>query len=165
MSRLVLLSLAIAACGGGSPENSPICGFQSLAAANLVLDQLRLGSKTLTQIPAGVEGTVPVRVVGYGTARGIAAEGAEGLVLGYEGQGFPTRPGFGLLLVEDSLDTFKGVLVFDLEPPTEFPRLGTIASAQTMIPLFGLRVSWGAVSSERCPLFADVAGQSGTQPE
>jgi hypothetical protein len=163
MPRLVLLGLAIAACGSGNPENSPICGFQSLAAANLVLDQLRLGSKTLTQIPAGVEGTVPVRVVGHGTARAIAAQGAEGLVLGYEGEGFPARPGFGLLLVEDSLDTFKGVLVFDLEPPTELPRLGAIASAQATIPLYGLRVSWGAVSSERCPLITTLDTVGGDQ--
>lgn len=157
MRRVFIWVLAIAACGeGANRENSPICGFQSLASANLVLDQLKGGTKTLSELPGDLGSVVPVRVVGRGTARAIAAQGADGLVLGYEGEGFPTQPGFGLLLVEDSLDTFKGVLVYDLDPPTHLPRLGTMASAQMSVPVYGLRVTWGAVSSERCPLFAAI---------
>ena len=61
--------------------------------------------------------------------------------------------GFGLLLVEDSLDTFRGVLIYDIAPPSGYPKLGTISSATTTLPVYGLRVAWGAVSSQRCPLF------------
>lgn len=164
MRKLLLLISVAAACGGsGNRENSPICGFQSMAAATMVLEQLRGGTKTLEQIPEGAEGVVPVRVVGHGTARALTAQDTQGLVLGYQGEGFPTRPGFGLLLVEDSLDTFKGVLIYDLDPPTELPRLGSISSAQTTIPLYGVRVAWGAVSSERCPLFARIDTVTGNQ--
>jgi hypothetical protein len=75
--------------------------------------------------------------------------------LGYEGEGFPDTPGFALALVEDSLDTFMGVLIYDLEPPQQLPQLGTVSSSTTTVPLFALRVMWSAVSSERCPMFAD----------
>ncbi len=125
-----------------------------MAGASMVLEQFAVPGKILTHLPAGVEGVVPARVVGYGTARALAAPGPDGVILGYEGEGFPNVPGYALALVEDSLDTFQGVLIFDLEPPQSIPRLGTVSSATTTVPLFGLRVMWSAVSSERCPMFA-----------
>jgi hypothetical protein len=120
----------------------------------MVLEQFATPGKILSQIPVGVQGVVPARVVGYGTARALAASGPDGIILGFEGEGFPSVPGFALALVEDSLDTFMGVLIYDLEPPQSLPQLGTVSSATTTVPLFGLRVMWSAVSSERCPMFA-----------
>jgi hypothetical protein len=61
-----------------------------------------------------------------------------------------------LLLVEDSLDTFKGVLIFEREPPPAAVPLGTISSATATLPLFGLRVTWSAVSNPRCPLIVPL---------
>ena len=119
----------------------------------MVQQQLGVTGKILTHLPAGVDGIVPARVVGHGTAHAIAATTIDGAILGYEGEGFPTTPGYGLVLVEDSLDTFQGVLIFDLEPLREVPQLGTISSHTTTVPLYGLRVMWSAVSSERCPMF------------
>ena len=127
-----------------------------MAGAAMVMEQFRMPGKIFTELPPELEGVVPARVVGYATARALAAVGPEGAVLGFEGEGFPATPGFGLILVEDSLDTFKGVLVLEPEPPQGLEPLGTISSATTTIPLFGLRVTWSAVSSERCPLFAPV---------
>jgi hypothetical protein len=120
----------------------------------MVLEQFATPSKIMSQLPMGVEGVVPARVVGFGTARALAASGPDGVILGYEGEGFPTTPGYALALVEDSLDTFMGVLIYDLEPPESIPQLGTVSSSTTTVPLFGLRVMWSAVSSERCPMFA-----------
>ena len=120
----------------------------------MVLEQFAVPAKILAHLPAGVEGVVPARVTGYGTARALAASGPDGAILGYEGEGFPTEPGFALALVEDSLDTFQGILIYDLEPPQSIPQLGTVSSSSTTVPLFGLRVMWGAVSSDRCPMFA-----------
>ena len=131
-----------------------MCGISAMAGASMVLEQFSTPGKILTELPQGVEGVVPARVVGYGTARALAAPGPDGVILGYEGEGFPTVPGFALALAEDSLDTFMGVLIYDLEPPQSIPQLGTVSSATTTIPLFGLRVMWSAVSSERCPMFA-----------
>jgi hypothetical protein len=147
--------VACVACTEGNPENSPICGFASMAGASMVLEQFR-PEKVLQELPPEVEGVVPARVVGYGTSRALAGEGQYGAVLGYEGDGFPRVPGFGLVLVEDSLDTFKGVLIFEVEPPIGLPQLGTISDQTSTLPLFGLRVTWGAVSDPRCPLFGPI---------
>ena len=78
------------------------------------------------------------------------------MVLGYEGEGFPTQPGYGLVLVEDSAETFQGVLIFDIEPPRGVTQLGTISNTSTTLPLFGTRVTWAAVSNDRCPLFGPI---------
>jgi hypothetical protein len=152
--RHFLLLLTFVACAEGDPENNPVCGIAAMAGASMVLEQFAVPGKILTSLPSGVEGIVPARVAGYGTARAIAAPGPDGAILGYEGEGFPKTPGFALAIVEDSLDTFKGVLIYDLEPPQSIPQLGTVSSASATIPLFGLRVMWSAVSSERCPMFA-----------
>lgn len=156
MRKLLALPILALACGGGNPEDSAACGFASMAGATMVLEQMRVSTKILPETPPGVRGTVPARVVGYGTARALAAEGPKGAVLGYEGPGFPSAPGFGLLLVEDSTDTFQGVLIYEIAPPSGYPQLGSISSATTTIPVYGLRVAWGAVSSPRCPLFGAI---------
>ena len=130
----------------------------------MVLQQLATPGKILSDLPAGVEGIVPARVVGYGTAHAIAAISNEGAVLGYQGEGFPATPGYGLILVEDSLDTFQGVLVFDLEPLQGIPQLGTISSSTTTIPLYGARVMWSAVSTEGCPMFVPPDTTTSEEP-
>jgi hypothetical protein len=100
-------------------------------------------------------------VVGYGTARALVTQGREGLVMGYEGQGFPVKPGFALLLVDDSSEVSRGVLVYDKEEQDGVPTLGTISGAASTIPVYGLRVNWPSVSDPRCPLFGSMAAESG----
>jgi len=154
--RISLLALLLVACTEGDPENNPVCGIAAMAGASMVLQQFGVPGKILEEIPDGVGGVVPARVVGFGSARALAAAGPEGAVLGYEGPGFPRTPGFGLVLVEDSLEVFQGVLIFDTDPPRGVPQLGTISSTTSTIPLYGLRVTWAAVSSPRCPLFRGI---------
>lgn len=157
MRRLTLLmAVAGVGCGSGNPENSAACGFASIAGATMVLEQMSSGTKVLQSIPDGLRGTVPARVAGFGTAPAVVDSAAAGPVLRYRGHGFPATPGFGLALVEDSADTFKGVLVYDLTPPQGYPRLGTVTDGRLTIPLFGLRVAWAAVSDPRCPLFGPI---------
>ena len=95
-------------------------------------------------------------MVVYPSAHALAAFGPDGAVLGFEGEGFPNAPGFGLILVEDSLETFQGVLVFETEAPRGLPMLGSISSTTMTLPLYGLRVTWSAVSDPRCPLLSPV---------
>jgi hypothetical protein len=117
------------------------------------------GARTLNFPPDGLDGAVPARVVGFGTQRALAAQGPDGALVGYEGEGFPTKPGFGVALVEDSAETFKGVLIFDLDPPQHLPQVGTVSNVNTTIPLFGARISWAAVSNDKCPLFGPIDSQ------
>jgi hypothetical protein len=159
MKRTIPLALLAAfgvACGGQSSENSASCGFAAMAGATMLLEQLRGGGRFIDSAPEEFQGTVPARVVGYGTTAALVAFGPDGAMVGYEGPGFPTLPGWGLLLVEDSLDTFKGVLIYETEPPMGAPLLGGVIGGNYTIPLYGARVTWSAVSSERCPMFAAV---------
>ncbi|MGD2135379.1 MAG: hypothetical protein PVF27_04425 [Gemmatimonadales bacterium] len=150
-----LVPLIVAACGGEGGENSMRCGITHTVAANRVLEHLQSGSRLLTEPPPDALGTVPARVIGHGTRAALAAETDQGLLIGYEGEGFPAA-GFGVVLLEDSADAFQGVLIYDIEPPSGYPQLGTVASGNRSLPLFGMRVSWAAVSDEECPLFAPL---------
>lgn len=127
-----------------------------LGAANKVLDQLQTGSRVLSEVPGDFGNTVPARIPGYGTVPSSVGDSPDGPIVAYGGEGFPQRPGFGLILVEDSTDTFQGVLIYDLDPPMGYPVLGGVSNGQYVIPLFGLRVAWGAISTPRCPLFAQI---------
>ena len=127
-----------------------------MASANRVLEQIRTGARALSFPPDELDGTIAARVVGFGTQPALAAGSPEGAVVGYDGEGFPTRPGFGLAVIEDSAEAFKGVLIFDLDPPQIMTQIGTVSNATTTLPLFGARISWAAVSNDRCPLFGPI---------
>ena len=127
-----------------------------MAGAAMVLEQLRGGGRFMDTPPEGLQGTVPARVVGYGTTAALVADSPDGPLVAYEGPGFPSLPGWGLALVEDSLDTFKGVLIYETEPPTGYPILGGVVGGSYTVPLYGARVSWGGVSDPRCPLFGSI---------
>ena len=153
---LLILPLGLFACGQGDRGSSFACGIQAIAGPAMVLQQLPVAGRILTAPPEGVTGVVPARVVGYPSAHALAAPGPEGVVLSYQGEGFPSLPGFGLLLVEDSLETFKGVLVYETEAPRGLPMLGSISNATMTLPVYGLRVTWSVVSDPRCPLLSPV---------
>lgn len=160
MKRIFLFIAVAGACGGDrNPENSFTCGLAIVAAGGHVIEQFQIGTTVLDGPPSGLDGVVPARVVGYGTGRALAARDTESefLVVGFEGEGFPTRPGFAVALVDDSSEVFRGILVFDSDGPADYPQFGTISSAASTLPLYGMRVSWGSVSEERCPLFAEVS--------
>lgn len=163
MRRVLLLVTLVAGCGGGNPENSAACGFASIAGASIASQQLKNRHAWLVQPPGDVKSMVPTRVVGYGTARALVARGPTGLVLGYEGQGFPATPGFGVLLVDDSIEVTRGVLIYDKEEQEGIPKLGTISGVTSTIPLYGMRVNWSMVSDPRCPLFGPGATDSARQ--
>ena len=159
-ARWILLALSALACNR-NPENSATCGFTSIAAAGIILQSLQDVNRLVANPPPQLPNVWPARVVGYGTARAVVANGPDGLVLGYEGPGFPTVPGFGLLLVDDSSEVVRGVLIYEPEGPAGYPKLGTITGATTTgatstLPLYGARIHWPSVTAPRCPLFAEL---------
>jgi len=156
---LVFLPAVLVACGG-NPENSPSCGLASIAAASMVMQSLQDLSHAVTTPPANVPDSLPAKVVGHGTVRSTVSRGTESLTLRYEGENLPTLPGFGLLLVDDSLEVVRGVLIFEPESPPGFAKLGTIAGDNSALPLIGLRVHWPSLNAPRCPMFQPVTGDS-----
>lgn len=154
MPKRLLLIAWLAGCGQGNPENSAACGFAHMAGASMVLQHLPNQHAWLEHPPADLTAILAARVVGYGTSRAMVSSGRDGLVLGYEGEGFPRTPGFGLLLVDDSSEVTRGILIYDKEEQDGIPRIGTISGSTSTIPLYGLRVNWPSVSDPRCPMFA-----------
>lgn len=154
--RLLALAVLGIGCAQGNPENSASCGFAILGAANKALEQLYGGTRVLDSVPEGFQGTVATRVPGHGTTPGLVGESPDGPIVAYDGEGFPPAPGFGVIMVNDSTDAFEGVLIYNLDPPMGYPVLGGVSNGQYVIPLFGMRVAWSAVSTERCPLFARI---------
>ncbi len=155
-----LLLLALAACSPPSRgENSAICGITMLAAGARIMDQITLPYLALTEPPEALhEGIVPARVVGYGTTPAVTGLADDGRVtVAYLGEGFPSRPGFGAALVDDSSEVFRGILIWDKEPPpADYPRIGTITNTSITMPLIAVPVNWPSVNSDRCPLFAEL---------
>lgn len=154
-ARWSLLALLALACER-NPENSASCGFTFIAAAGIVLQSLQDVNRLVATEPPQLPNVLPARVVGYGTARAVVAHGPDRLVLGYEGPGFPALPGFGLLLVDDSSEVVRGVLIYEPEGPAGYPKLGIITGASATLPLYGSRVHWPSVTAPRCPLFAEL---------
>lgn len=154
---LPLLALGVFACER-DPENSPTCGLVFIAAASIVLQSLENLNQVVAAPPSPLPNVLPARVVGHGTARALVGEGPEGLVIGYDGPGFPILPGFGLLLVDDSSEAPRGVLIYEPEGPGGYPQLGDITGPTGTLPLYGLRVHWPSVNTRRCPLFAFAPG-------
>lgn len=161
LGRLLAITLlgAVAACSEGNrnPENTMRCAIQAMGAANHVLERFQLGTTVMDHPPTGLRDTVPARVVGHGTARALVAPNPEGIVAGYEGEGFPTRPGFAVALVDDSTEVFRGILIFETDGPANYPQIGTISSATTTLPLYAMRAPWSVVSTDQCPLFRVTA--------
>ena len=153
-SPLLLLPLVLACVGDRNPENSAVCGLAAMAAGSMILDQFQAATTVMPTAPTDLAGTVPARVVGRGTTRALVARTESGVSLGFEGEGFPEHPGFALVLVDDSSEVLRGVLIFEADGPVDYPQIGTISSATSSIPLYAMRVNWARVSNERCPLFA-----------
>lgn len=160
MQRLLILTVALTAlgCGGGShSENSASCGFASIAGSNLVLQQFQARTTVMDSAPPGLDtGLVATRVVGHGTSASLAARSPQGLVLGYEGEGFPPIPGFAVALVDDSSEVLHGVLVFESDGPADYPQIGIVSAASGNVPLYAMRIAWHDVSDPKCPLIGAV---------
>lgn len=125
-----------------------------MAGANRVLDQMAQGFAFLGTPPeALLEGNVPTRVVGYAVNRSVPVVDGERVRLQYEGEGLPQTPGFGVGLIDDSTEVFRGVLIFETEPNPSFPEIGTVVDGTNTVPLFAVRIHWTSVNDDTCALF------------
>jgi len=153
--RPIVLALLVLspACAPRDPENSAVCGFAFIAGSSMVVQYLNNQHAMLQAVPPGLTGTLGARVVGHGSGKAVVTAGKDGVQAGFEGEGFPTKPGYGLVLVDDSSETVRGILILDQEvsgtPPVQ---LGTLTHGENSAPLYGVRVNWGSVSDPKCPL-------------
>jgi hypothetical protein len=160
------LAVLIAGCTADRAR-SPVCGMALLVGPSLIQQQLNNARALLTDAPRGMPASLPARVAGEAdTARALVATDRDRLVLSFSGKNFPPvqtdssqrdSSVFALLVVDDSTDVVKGVLVYaGRRPPAEYPRLGTMVGDDQVVPLYGLRLDWTAVSNPRCPLLGEA---------
>ncbi len=156
-SRLLALTVVIAACGGDA-SRSPACGLALIAAPTLIQQQLLNPRAVISDAPRGLPDSLPAMVIQQKQAAVRVGYDAEGrIVMGYEGPGFPTRGGYGLLVVDDTSHRAVGVLIFESEEPKQHPHVGTITGGGAALNLYGVRVDWASVSNPRCPLLGATA--------
>jgi len=130
-------------------------------APTVILQRLSQPGAALTDVPRGLPNQLPARVIGQRGALGSVLIGYEGskLVLGYQGQEFPTDTtyAFGLLVVDDTSQRVVGALIYSGSTvPHASPRIGTVTGGGPPLGLYGVRVSWNDLSNPRCPLLGDT---------
>ena len=77
------------------------------------------------------------------------------LVIGVNG-GLPAnvKPGFGVLIV-DTGDKARGVLLYEGAPVEGAPEIGTVSIDHASVPVLGVQVDPAKFEDPRCPLFPD----------
>jgi len=168
MSAVAISGIAATACSTDR-NHSPTCGLAMLVGPSMIQQRLGVASAVVTEPPRGLPSKLPARVVFVGEGAKppegevLVAYNHQQLVVGYQGAGFPPAPGgYGLLVVDDSTQRAEGVLVYESDPPRNFPQLGTVAGIDRTVPLFGVRVDWQGVNNPRCPLLG-AASEGGAR--
>jgi hypothetical protein len=164
-----VLALALASCSVDR-SRSPVCGMALLVGPNIILQQMGDARALLTEAPRGLPAALPVRVVGQADTTEARVSGdLDHLALNLNRNLIPAvtvdstgrdSSVFGVLLVDDSTAIVRGVLIYEGERPSSgYPRVGTLVDSQRTVPLYGLRVSWQAVSNPRCPLLGNPTAE------
>jgi hypothetical protein len=147
------VAVAVLACSSGERPRSPTCGIALVVGPTLVQQQMLNLRALIVDAPAGLPAALPARVADRADPGGVLVEYEDGrLLLEFQGVGFPSRPGYALLVVDDTSQQVEGVLIYDQDGPRDHPRIGTVRRGEVAIPLYGVLVDWGSVSNPRCPL-------------
>ena len=159
MRRILSITLiaVLAGCGTGK-TGSPVCGLGFVVGPTVVQEQLQDPRQIVTSVPRGLPASMPARVAGKNAGMVLVGyDQSHNLALGYQGQDFPLAGagGYGLLVVDDTSSRVEGVLIYESPAPSQYPKLGDVASGDATIPLFGVRVDWNGVSNPKCPLLGD----------
>lgn len=149
---LLALSAVTAACGGDR-SRSPACGMARTFGPTMIRERFLNPLAVIVDAPVGLPEALPARVADRSDAGGVGVryDGRQ-LMMEFQGTGFPSRPGYALLVMDDTSRRAMGVLIYDADGPTQHPRIGTVQSGDGAIPLYGVLVDWASVSNPRCPL-------------
>ncbi len=148
---------ALTACEPAEPR-PPACGIPTaVIAPEAIFRAFTSVRNTVFEPPLDLPSTLPTRVVVTGhKSEAIVGYGEAGLVIGFQGAGFPAAGGYGLLVVDDSTNTYQGVMIYEsARPDDDFPTIGIVSARIGEIPLYGVRVRWREMSNPRCPLLGE----------
>jgi hypothetical protein len=155
--RLGLASviLLVTACDRPSSGASAMCGLAMLAGPTKLLTEFQVPNQTLSVPPRNLPERVVARFVAGPAVPAIVGRTDTLLVIGVEASPPPgTRPGFGVLLV-DTQERTRGVMIFEGDPIEGAPRLGDVSLGSTTIPLVGIELDPVRIEDPNCRFFPD----------
>lgn len=156
---LFVAAILIAACdrstGGKSSAAAATCGLAALAGPTALLGQFAIPGQTLGSPPRKLPERLVVRLVAGPAYPAIVGRSDSMLVIGVNG-GLPAnvKPGFGVLIL-DTGNKARGVLLYEGAPVEAAPPIGTVSIDNASVPLLGIQVDPAKFEDPRCPLFPD----------
>lgn len=155
LRRLAPLFLALAACGKAADRGNPACGLAALAGPTALLTQFSVPRQTLSAPPARLPERLVARVVAGPALPAIVGRADSQLVVGVEGVVPPTiKPGYGVLVL-DTAEATRGVMLFEGRPVEGAPPIGTVTVGAATLPLIGIQLDPSRIEDPRCPFFPD----------
>jgi hypothetical protein len=152
---LIPLLLAVAACGKPADRGNPACGLAALAGPTALITQFSVPRQTLSTPPRRLPERLVARVVAGPALPAIVGRSDSQLVIGVEGNIPPTiKPGYGVLVL-DTAERARGVMLFEGTPVEGAPPLGTVTVGATTLPLIGIQLDPTRIEDPRCPFFPD----------
>jgi hypothetical protein len=160
MQRFLLIAaILIAGCdrstGGKSSAAAATCGLAALAGPTALLGQFGIPDQTLGAPPRKLPERLVVRLVAGPAYPAIVGRSDSMLVIGVNG-GLPAnvKPGFGVLIL-DTGNKARGVLLYEGAPFEGAPQIGTVSIDNASVPLLGIQVDPAKFEDPRCLLFPD----------
>jgi hypothetical protein len=156
---LLVAAMFIVACdrspGGKSSAATATCGLAALAGPTALLGQFGIPNQTLGSPPRKLPERLVVRLVAGPAYPAILGRSDSMLVIGVNG-GLPAnvKPGFGVLIL-DTGNKARGVLLYAGAPVEGAPEIGTVSIDNASVPLLGIQVDPAKFEDPRCPLFPD----------
>ena len=157
--HLLVAAMLIAACdrstGGKSSAAAATCGLAALAGPTALLGQFAIPGQTLGSPPRKLPERLVVRLVAGPAYPAILGRSDSMLLIGVNG-GLPAnvKPGFGVLIL-DTGNKARGVLLYEGAPVEGAPPIGTVSIDNASVPLLGIQVDPAKFEDPRCPLFPD----------
>jgi hypothetical protein len=156
---LLIVIMLVAGCdrssGGKSSAAAATCGLAALAGPTALLGQFGTPGQTLGSPPSKLPERLVVRLVAGPAYPAILGRSDSMLVIGVNG-GLPAnvKPGFGVLIM-DTGDKARGVLLYEGAPVEGAPQIGTVSIDNAGVPLLGIQVDPAKFEDPRCLLFPD----------
>jgi hypothetical protein len=153
--RLLPLLFALAACGKAGDRANPACGLAALAGPTALLTQFSVPRQTLSKPPDHLPERLVTRVVAGPALPAIVGRSDSMLVIGVEGAIPPTiRPAYGVLVL-DTAQKPRGIMLFEGTVVEGAPQIGTLSVGDTTLPLIGIQLDPARIEDPRCPFFPD----------
>jgi hypothetical protein len=155
MRRLLPLCLMLAACGKPADRGSASCGLAALAGPTALLTQFSVPRQTLGAAPKSLPERLVARVVAGPALPAIVGRTDSAVVIGVEGVIPPTiKPGYGVLVL-DTAERARGVMLFEGTSVEGAPQIGTVNVGAATMPLIGIQLDPARIEDPRCPFFPD----------